>query len=141
MRLYLILLYILVILYDLSVVRPLIGATAKSMKLLVDFIAGKIQFVSFDQSNNSVVIDLKINLILMKNHPIMPNLSFSSKLPWSSYSFSFFEAVSRKIGAFILSWSFFPRLLGASINILYNLAWNTVFMTGLVLLVTNWILW
>ena len=31
------------------------------MKWLVDVIAGKIQLVSFDQSNNPVVIDLKMN--------------------------------------------------------------------------------
>ena len=46
---------------DLSVIRPLFAATTRDMKWLVDFIAGKIQLDSFDQSNNSVVIDLKMN--------------------------------------------------------------------------------
>ena len=36
-------------------------AIIRGMKWLFDFIAGKIQLVSFDQSNNSVVIDLKMN--------------------------------------------------------------------------------
>ena len=105
MMLYLILLYIFIILFkvDLNVIRPLIEATTRGMKWLVDFIAGKIQLVSFDQSNNSVVIDLKISLILIKNHAVTPNLSFSSKVHWCSYSVSFAKAASEKIGAFIRS--------------------------------------
>ena len=77
-------LYLTMILFkvDISVIKILIGATTRGMKWFVDFIAGKIQLLSFDQSYNLVVIDQKISQILMKSHPIMPNLLFSFKLRW-----------------------------------------------------------
>ena len=112
-------------------IRPLIGATTRGMKWHVDFTVGNSQLISFDQSNNSVVIDLKISLTIMKNHPIMPNLPFPSKLHWFSYSVPFAKAASKEIVASIRSWSFFLlRLFGASINLLYDLAWITVLWLG-----------
>ena len=45
----------------LSVIRPLIWSTTRDMKWLVDFIAGKIQLVSFNQVNISGVIDVKMS--------------------------------------------------------------------------------
>ena len=74
------------------------------MKWLVDFIAGKIQPDSFDLSNNSVVIDLKMNkLNLDEKSSIMPGLPFSSKLRCRSYSVSIAKAASKKIEALICS--------------------------------------
>ena len=71
------------------------------MKWPLDFIAGKIQLDSFDQSNNSVVIDLKMN---KSNHDeessyYVTVASFS--LRWRSYSVFIAKAASEKIGALI----------------------------------------
>ena len=81
-----------------------------------------------------------ISLILMKNHSVMSGLPFSSKLRWGSYSLSIAKAACYKIGYLVRQWSFFLlSLLIISINLLRNLAWNTIFMTRLVLLVTLWV--
>ena len=51
-------------------------------KWLVDFSAGKAQLVSFDQSNNSSSIDVKIDGSVLEEKPSfkMLRLTFSSKL-------------------------------------------------------------
>ena len=50
-------------------------------KWLVDFNAGKTQLVSFDRSNNTATIDVKMDgSVLEKNLFKMFGLSFSSKL-------------------------------------------------------------
>ena len=50
-------------------------------KWLVDFNAGKTQLVSFDRSNNTATIDVKMDgSVLEKNLLKMLGLSFSSKL-------------------------------------------------------------
>ena len=53
-----------------------------SRKWLVDFNAGKIQLVSFDQSNNTGAIDVKVDesVIEGKSSFKMLGLTFSSKL-------------------------------------------------------------
>ena len=61
-------------------------------KWLVDFNAGKTQLVSFDQSNNTSAIDVKMDesvLVEKSSSFKMPELTFSSKLDWSSYIFFF----------------------------------------------------
>ena len=66
----------------------------------------------------------------------MLGLSFSSNLDWGSYIISIAKTVSKKIEALICSMKFVSmRLLYISINLPYDLAWNTVAMSGLVLLV------
>ena len=74
-------------------------------KCLVNFNAGKTQLVSFDQSNNTGATDVGMNgSILEKNSPFkMLELTFSSKLDWSSYIISIAKTVSKKIGALIHS--------------------------------------
>ena len=54
---------------------------------LVVFNAGKTQLVSFDQSNSTVAIDMKMNgsVLEEKSSFKMLGLSFSSKLNWGSY--------------------------------------------------------
>ena len=65
----------------------------------------------------------------MKTHPIMPGLPFPAKMRWRSYKVSITKTGSKKIGALICSKIFFRlRLYGASINLLCDLAWNTVLM-------------
>ena len=56
----------------------------------------------------------------------MLGLTFSCKLDWGSSIISIAKSASKKIGALILP---------------YGLAWNTVVMSGLVLLVATWIYW
>ena len=69
-----------------------------SRKWLVDFNAGKTQLVSFDWSNNTGSIDVKMNgsVLEEKSSFKMLGLTFSSKLDWGS----------KKIGALIRSMKF-----------------------------------
>ena len=74
----------------------------------------------------------------MKNNPMMSGLPFSSKLRWDFYSVSIAKAASKKIGALISLRSFFLlRWFVVSINLLYDFAWNTAFMTGSMLLLAT----
>ena len=72
-------------------------------KWLVDVNAGKIQLVSFDQSNNTGAIDVKVDesVIEGKSSFKMLGLTFSSKLDWGSYIIPFAKRASIKIGALI----------------------------------------
>ena len=53
-------------------------------KWLFDFNAGKTQLVSFDQSNNTGAIDVKLDsyILMEKSSFKMLDLTFSSKLDW-----------------------------------------------------------
>ena len=54
----------------------------------------------------------------------------------------FLKLPPRKLEPWLVQWSFFLlRLLYIFINLPYRLAWNTVVMSGLVLLVATWICW
>ena len=55
-------------------------------KWLVDFNTGKTQLVLFDQSNNTGVIDVKMDgfVLVEKSSFKMLGLTFSSKLDWGS---------------------------------------------------------
>ena len=77
-------------------------------KWLVDFIAGKTQLVSFDQSNNNGSIDVKMDgsVLEEKSSFKMLGLTFSSKLDWGSYIISIAKTSSKKIGALICSVKF-----------------------------------
>ena len=77
-------------------------------KWLVDFNAGKNQLISFDHSNNTGVIDVKMNgsVLEEKSSFKMLKLTFSSKLNWDSYIISITETASKKNGAFIRSMKF-----------------------------------
>ena len=70
--------------YDLQ------GTVHRGRKWLVDFNAGKSQLVSFDRSNNTGAIDVKINdsVLEEKSSFKMLGLNFSSKLDWGSYIIS-----------------------------------------------------
>ena len=47
------------------------------MKCLVDFSAGKTQLVSFDQSNNTGAIDVKMDGSIREEKSLFKKLSFS----------------------------------------------------------------
>ena len=68
-------------------------------KWLVDFNAGKTQVVSFDQSNNSGAIDMKMDRSVLeeKSSFKMLGLTFSSKLDWGSYISLLLRVPSRKL--------------------------------------------
>ena len=78
-------------------------------KWLVDFNAGKTQLVSFDRSNNTGAIDVKMDGSVLegKSSFKMLGLTFSSKLDWGSYIASIAKTTSNKIGALIRSMKFF----------------------------------
>ena len=75
---------------------------------LSDFNAGKTQLVSFDRSNNTGSIDVKMDgSVLDENSSFkMLGLTFSSKLVWGSYMISIAKTASKKIGALICSMKF-----------------------------------
>ena len=74
-------------------------------KCLVDFNAGKTQLVSFDRSNNTGSIDVKMNgsFLEEKSSLRMLGLIFSSKWDWGSYSISIAKTAPKKIVALIHS--------------------------------------
>ena len=72
-------------------------------KWLVDFSAGKTQLVSFDWSNNTGAIDVKMDgsVFEEKSYFKMLELTYSTKLDWGPYIVSKAETVSKNIGALI----------------------------------------
>ena len=74
-------------------------------KWLVDFNAGKTQLVSFERSNNTGSIDVKMDgsVLEAKSSFKMLGLTFSSKLNWGSYIVSIAKNSSKKFGALIRS--------------------------------------
>ena len=77
-------------------------------KWLVDFNTGKTQLVSFDRSNNTGAIDVKMEGPVLEEKPSfkMLVLTFYSKLGWGSYTISIAKTASKKIGALIRSMMF-----------------------------------
>ena len=74
-------------------------------KWLVDLNTRKTQLVSFDRSNNTRAIDVKMNgsVLEEKSSFQMLGLSFSFKMDWGSYIISVAKTAPRKIGALIRS--------------------------------------
>ena len=72
-------------------------------KWLVDFYAGKTQLVSFDWSNNTGAIDVKMDgsALEEKSSFKMLELTFCSKLDRDSYMISIAKTASKKFGALI----------------------------------------
>ena len=77
-------------------------------KWLVDFNTGKTQLVSFDQSDNTGAIDVKMDGSVLEEKLCfkMLGLTLSSKLDWGSYIISIAKSVSKKIGILIRSMKF-----------------------------------
>ena len=102
---------------------------------LVDFNAGKTQLVSFDWSNNTDNIDVKMNWSVLEKKSSFKvlGLTFSSKLGWTLTSLLLLKLPPSKLELWLILWSFFLlRLLCISVNLPYAHAWNTVVMSGLV---------
>ena len=74
----------------------------------VDFNAGKTQLVSFDWSNNTGAIDVKMDRSVLEKKSFfkMLGLTFPSKLDWGSYIISIVKTASKKFGALTHSMKF-----------------------------------
>ena len=106
-------------------------------KWLVDFNAGKTQLVSFDRSNNTGAIDVKMagSVLEEKSSLKMLGLTFFYKLAWGSLHL-LLKLPPQELEPWFVQWSFFLlMLLCISINLPYAHAWNTVVTSGLVPLV------
>ena len=68
-------------------------------KWLVDFNAGKNQLVSFERSNNTGSIDVKMDGSVLEEEPSfrMLGLTFSSKLDWAVTLSPLLKLLSRKM--------------------------------------------
>ena len=68
----------------------------------------KLKLVSFDQSNNTDAIDVKMDgsVLEEKSSFKMLGLTFSSKLDWGSYIISIAKTTLKNIGALICSMKF-----------------------------------
>ena len=88
-------------------------------KWLFDFNAGKTQLVSFDWSNNTGAIDVKMDGSVLKEKLSfkMLGLTSSFKLNWGSYIAFIVKTTSMKIGALIRPMKFLSRFI--SINLPY----------------------
>ena len=88
-------------------------------KWLVDFNAGKAQLVSFDWSNNTGAINLKIDGPTLEKWSFkMLGLTFSSYLDLCSYIIPIAKTALRKLESRFVLWSLFLlRLLCISINL------------------------
>ena len=69
---------------------------------------GKTQLLSFDQSNNTFAIDVKMDGSVLEEKSCfeMLGLTFSSKLDFGSHIISIAKTASKKIGALICSMKF-----------------------------------
>ena len=107
-------------------------------KWLVDFNAGKTQLVSFDWSNSSGTIDVKMTGYVLeeKAYFMMLGLTFSYKLDSGSYIISIAKIISRKIGSLICSMKFLSPKVALDVCIstiqsyMEYCCHNTVVMSG-----------
>ena len=77
-------------------------------KWLVDFNAGKTQLVSFERSNSTGAIDVKLDVSVLEENSSfkMLGLTFSFKLDWGSCVISIAKTASKKIEFLIRSMKF-----------------------------------
>ena len=116
----------------------------RGRKWLVDFNAGKTQLVSFDRSENTGAIDVKMDgpVLEEKTSFKILGLTFSSKLDWGSFIVSIAKTASKKIGALIRSMKFFsPEVALYLYKSTIRPYMEYCFMSGLVLLVATWSCW
>ena len=69
--------------------------------MVVDFNAGKIQLILFDQFNNTLAINMKMDESFLEEKSSFKilGLTFSSKIDWGSHIVSIAKTTSKKIGA------------------------------------------
>ena len=94
-----------------------------SRKWLVDFNAGKTQFVSLGQSNNTDAIDMKMHGSVLEENHLLRCWGWLSPPNWiRALTLSLLvKLFPKKIGAWFALWSFFLLwLLSISINLSYD---------------------
>ena len=122
----------MILLYDLSVTSKLESQIGAGSGLSPE----KLNLFRLNDLVNLVLLMQKwIGLFFKKN------LSFPSKLNWGSYSASVAETASEKIGTLILSIKFISSELALYLYkfTIRRHAWNTVAVSGLMLLTDTWI--
>ena len=100
--------------------------------------------VSFDRSNNTGSIDVKMDgsALEEKSSFKILGLTLSSKLDWGSYVISIAKTASKKIGTLIRSMKFLSPEV--ALYLYKSTIWPCMeycFMSGLVLLVATWNCW
>ena len=77
-------------------------------KWLVDLNAGKTQLVSFNRSNNTGAIDMKMDGSVLEEKSSFKKLglTFSSEFGWGSYIISITKSACKEIGALVRSMKF-----------------------------------
>ena len=97
-------------------------------KQLVDFNVGKTQLVSFDQANNNVSNDVKMDgsVLEEKSSFKVLGLTFSSKLDWNSYIISIAKTASKKIGALICPMNFLSPEVALFLQIYHMSMYGTM---------------
>ena len=106
----------------------------------VDFNAGETQLVSFDWSNNTGTINVKMDGSILKGKSSLKMLGWLSLLSWIGALTLplLLKLPPKKLEPWFVLWRFFLlRFLCVSINLPYGHAWTTVVMSGLVLLVVT----
>ena len=102
--------------------------------MVVDFNAGKIQLISFDQFNNTLAINVKMDESFLeeKSSFKMLGLTFSSKMDWDSYIIAIVKTASKKIRALIRSIKFLSLKVGLHLYKSTIQPWMEYIMPGLV---------
>ena len=112
-------------------------------KWFVDFNAGRTQLVHFTGVIVMVLLMWKWMCLFFRKNPLsrcLHWLSFLNRI--GALTLSVLLKKTRKLEPWFVLWSFFLlRLLCISINLPYAHVWNTVVMSGLVLLVATWNCW
>ena len=99
---------------------------------------------SFDQSNNTGAIDVKMDRSIFEEKPCfkMLRLNFSSKLKWGFYIISIAKNASKKIGVLIRSMNFLsPEVALYLHQSTMRPCMKDCCLFGLVLLVATWNFW
>ena len=113
-------------------------------KWLVNFNAEKTQLVLSDRSNNTGAIDVKMEKLFLRKNHLLRCWGWLSLLNWI-WALTLpllLKLLPTKLELWFVLWSFFlQRLLCFCINLPYGHAWNTVVMSGLVLLIATWNCW
>ena len=108
-------------------------------KWLVDFNTGKTQLVSFDQSNNTGAIDVKMDGSVLEKKHLFKCWRCLSFLNWiGALITSIAKTTSKKIEALIRSIKFLSPDHCVSINLSCGLGRNTVTMPEVELLAATW---
>ena len=110
-----------------------------SSKWLVNFNTGKTQLVSFDQSNNTGAIDVKMDGSVLEKKHLFKCWRCLSFLNWiGALITSIAKTTSKKIEALIRSIKFLSPDHCISINLSCGLGRNTVTMPEVELLAATW---